>query len=65
MSLRKPKYTTVVAPRSKRVHAISIASPTRTLCDRAFSGWRVGTSDIMNCDNCKLAILKAKVKVKR
>lgn len=65
MSLRNPKYTTVSAPRSKRVHAVSLARPTYTLCDRKFSGWRVGISDAMNCSDCKLAILKARVRPKK
>lgn len=55
------EYTPVRAARGRRVHAVTLGSPTRTACGRRFSGWAV-SPDRMNCRLCKLEILKDRVR---
>ncbi len=60
-------YTTIAAPRSPRIHAVSIHNPQRTMCDRKFSGWTLvpanaeGRPKRLTCQACKLAILKQRM----
>lgn len=60
-------YTTVAAPQSSKVHAVSLKRSDFTLCGRRFSGWRIvpanpdGHPKRLSCDNCKLAIIKGRV----
>jgi hypothetical protein len=51
------KYTTVIANRGRRVHAVSLTKPRETACGRQFSGWKLAPARL-NCRQCKLAILR-------
>lgn len=63
----KKTYTTVSAPKSSRIHAVSLERPNHTLCDRRFSGWTLvpanadGYPKRLTCQGCKLRILKDRV----
>lgn len=54
------EYTTVVASRGRRIHAVALSAPTRTACGRLFTGWMVSIKRL-NCGLCKRAILGQKM----
>lgn len=64
MPIKKEQYTTVIASRGRRVHAVSLEKPGETACGRRFSGWLVSPSRL-NCGKCKLAILRERLGVVR
>lgn len=51
----KIEFTPVMAPRGRKVHAVSLTSPNETACGRKFSGWIVALKPV-NCRDCKLAL---------
>jgi len=57
MAVPKVQYTPVVAPSGRRVHATSLAEPSRTACGRLFEGgWKVAMRHV-TCRQCKLAMV--------
>ena len=56
MAVPNVQYTPVLAPKGKRVHAVTFSDPAKTACGKAFSGWAVALKKV-NCHQCKLAMV--------